>query len=280
MLINLDFRAKDCAQHLCQSLQQDGLVLLHQTSLDFDLIESLYRQWRQFFNDDNKYQYLYHPQDQLGFYPLEISETAKEHCVKDIKEFFHYHPGAKTPAQLQQSSQAYFEQALSFTSQLMTMLVNDPTLHTNHPLAKLSLTKPHKQHLLRIVNYPKPDVAQEFGAYPCAPHHDINLLTITPLTSINTIEYRVNDHWQRIPYFPNTVLVAVGEMLSEMSQGLYPALFHRINQVTLPRGSSANIEMPFFFHPAPNQVLSSRATASQMLNERLHDLGVLAKQID
>ncbi|WP_168195167.1 2OG-Fe(II) oxygenase family protein [Shewanella sp. SNU WT4] len=280
MLINIDFRAKDCAKYFCQSLQQHGIVLLQQTPIDFELVTRLNLHWQHYFSDPAKYHYLYHPKDQLGFYPLEISETAKDHCVKDIKEFFHYRPEAKIPASLQSMTQAYFEQARTLSSQLMTMLIDNATQHLHHPLSALSLTTPHKQHLLRIVHYPPLNDSAEFGAYPCAPHHDINLLTITPLTASNALEYRINHAWHAIPYAANTMLVIVGEMLTEISQGLYPSLCHRVEQTGNSRTQKANLEIPFFYHAAPNQVLSPRATASEMLNARLIDLGVLTKQID
>jgi isopenicillin N synthase-like dioxygenase len=71
------------------------------------------------------------------------------------------------------------------------------------------------------------------------------------------------------------LVVNVGDMLQEASQGYFPSTTHRVtNPESSARGQS-RLSLPLFLHPRPEVQLSSRHTADSYLRERLKELGVL-----
>ena len=87
-LETIDYRAADSAQQFVTSLHETGFGVLSNHPIEQALVETIYQQWYAFFNSDEKQAYLFKPETQDGFFPASISETAKGHSVKDIKEYF------------------------------------------------------------------------------------------------------------------------------------------------------------------------------------------------
>jgi hypothetical protein len=50
-------------------------------------VASIYTQWQDFFDSTAKHEYLYNKGTQDGFFSASVSETAKGHTKKDIKEY-------------------------------------------------------------------------------------------------------------------------------------------------------------------------------------------------
>ena len=118
-LETIDYRAADSAQQFVTSLHETGFGVLSNHPIEQALVEKIYQEWYAFFNSDEKQAYLFKPETQDGFFPASISETAKGHSVKDIKEYFHVYPWGRIPDSLRDNILAYYQQANAFAAELL-----------------------------------------------------------------------------------------------------------------------------------------------------------------
>ena len=82
------FNDKDAPAAFTKSLKETGFGVITGHPIDLSLMERVYNEWKQFFSSDSKFEYLFDPQKQDGYFPLG-TENAKGYNAKDHKEFFH-----------------------------------------------------------------------------------------------------------------------------------------------------------------------------------------------
>ena len=274
----VDFNASGAQQVFCDSLLETGFAVLENHRVQKATVDSLYAQWLAFFNSDDKYNYQFNEQTHCGYIPLERSETAKGSTVKDLKEFYHYFAGSRCPLELK----AITEQVFSDLSELAQCLLGwvEQALperirqHLSLPLSEMIVDSTHT--LLRVIHYPPIEGEIEPGAIRAAAHEDINLLTMLPAASAKGLQVQLKSgQWSDVPCEPGWMIVNIGDMLAECTQGYFQATSHRVIN---PEGESARISRvssPLFLHPREEVVLSSRHTAGSYREERFRELGLL-----
>ena len=72
-----------------------------------------------FFSEESKQNYAFDPNKQDGYFAPEISETAKGHQKKDIKEYFHIYPWGRIPAHLKDNILSYYKNASTLAAELL-----------------------------------------------------------------------------------------------------------------------------------------------------------------
>ena len=77
-----------------------------------------------------------------------------------------------------------------------------------------------------------------------------------------------------MPYETGALVVNVGDMLQEATQGWLPSTPHRVVNPTGADAAESRISLPLFLHPRDEVVLSERHTARTYLDERLRELGI------
>lgn len=86
----------------------------------------------------------------------------------------------------------------------------------------------------------------------CGAHCDYGTFTLLAQDSEGGLEVRLPDSqkWQRVGHLPGAILINSGEMLDVWTNGIYPALNHR---VVIPRQiairSRGRHSMAYFCHP-------------------------------
>ena len=115
----IDFQSSNKAQRFTDSLKETGFAVLKNHAVDNTLVDTLYRQWLAFFNTDEKHQYEFNPETQAGFFSTALSETAKGHDVKDLKEFFHFYKNGICPPSLLSITDQLFDQMSQFAAELL-----------------------------------------------------------------------------------------------------------------------------------------------------------------
>ena len=86
----INYEAPNAAELFVESLRETGFGVLKNTPICPELLNDFYTKWLQLFfvqQPDKKLEHL-STEGQHGFFPADQSETAKNHEVKDIKEFF------------------------------------------------------------------------------------------------------------------------------------------------------------------------------------------------
>lgn len=265
----------DAGRQFVTSLHETGFAILQNHPISRPLLESIYKAWQRFFDSDEKYDYLFDPENrdgtQAGFHPVTASETAVGYATKDIKEFFHVVPGSRMPPALQDEILQYRLSALEFGATLLEWIqLHTPRESLSNLRAALPDVLSSKMSLLRILHYPPLSGGEHPEAVRAAPHEDINLITLLPVALQPGLQVKGrNGEWIDLDSIRGEIIVNTGDMLLEATDGYYPSTTHRVIN---PLDASANVSrlsIPFFITPHAECVLSGRYTAGSYLDERL-----------
>jgi isopenicillin N synthase-like dioxygenase len=273
----VDYRADDAAEQFTRSLHETGFGVLVNHPIDQQLVEKIYTDWLAFFNTSQKQDYAFSAEKQDGYFSTDISETAKGASLKDIKEYFHIYPWGRVPPPLAEDARRYYDSANALARELLGWVQAytpaDIAATYSQPLP--AMIENSQQTLLRVLRYPPLTGAEPAGSLRAAAHGDINLLTILPAANEPGLQVQdMNGRWVDVPCDFGMLIINIGDMLQEASQGYYPSTQHR---VVNPQGEDAlksRVSLPLFLHPRPEVVLSQRHTAGSYLDERLRELGV------
>lgn len=271
----VDMTSKNWPEMLAYSLSNTGFAVLKNHGIDLRDVQVLYEQWEVFFKSADKM--LYKTGDNNSGYIPYRTEHAKNNEIKDLKEFFHiFYPFKSVPIGVSQYlTQKVATEMLKIARHLLFVLQGHvPTgrsIIQKEPLHKMIKNSPN--NLLRILHYPSVPAETEKGAVRAAEHEDINLITLLPAATQPGLEVKdLNGNWHKIECDPETIIVNVGDMLQEASDGFFKSTTHRVIN---PAGENVSrYSMPFFVHPRPECVLSKNYTAGQYLNERLGEIGL------
>jgi len=273
----LDWRTAHASTDFVHSLRHTGFAVLRHHPLPQDLIDDLSAQWLAFFRGPDKAAYRFDAKRQDGWFGPDVSETAKGHAHKDLKEFYHFYPWGRCPAALHTRTLQYRTQAVALAEQLLGWVEQGlpPTVRAGLSTPLSAMINHSEATLLRVLHYPPLRGDEPAGALRAAAHEDINLLTLLPAANAPGLQVRSLDgHWLDVPCEPGTLVVNTGDMLSEATAGWLPSTPHRVLN---PRGAAAlqaRISLPLFLHPRPEVRLSTRHTQASYLLERLRELGL------
>lgn len=273
----VDYLAADAAEQFTRSLHETGFGVLINHPIQQALVEKIYADWLGFFNGDEKHQYAFSKEKQDGYFSTEISETAKGFNQKDIKEYFHIYPWGRIPAPLKADAMQYYSQANGLAQELLSWVERytpaEIARHYREPLSQM--IQDSQLTLLRVLRYPPLTGNEPAGSLRAAPHGDINLLTILPAANEPGLQVQGTDgQWFDVPCDFGMLIINIGDMLQEASQGYYPSTQHRVINPTGDGAMKSRVSLPLFLHPRDEVVLSDRYTAHAYLEERLRELGV------
>ncbi len=278
-ILSVDFYAENAAQDFTKSLKETGFAVLKIHPIDWQLIQDVYDEWLAFFKSGNANKYLFDKKNQDGYFPMDVSEVAKGEKVKDIKHFYQlYFPQGRYPSEVSDKARQMFEQMTKLGKTLLQWIDDhmNPEVVAKLPMC-LRDTLSEPRTLLRILHYPILQGKEEPGAIRAASHEDINLITLLPIASSPGLQVQSpnNDNWYNVPNDSQSIVVNIGDMLQEMTNGEYIATKHRVIK---PEGETENIDRvstPCFIHPKADVYLSDKyPTAEDFLLERLKELGL------
>ena len=271
----VDFQSPTAPQDFCKSLHETGFGVLRNHPLDQGLVEGIYAEWLAFFKSETKHQYLQDPVKFDGYFPPSVSETAKNHTKKDLKEFFHIYPWGRYPAEVSDAARRYHTLGSRLAATLLGWVEDGSPPKVK---ARYSIPLPHmiegcEETLLRVLHYPPLPGDEEPGAMRAAAHGDINLLTILPAATEPGLQVFGKDNaWHDVPCDFGLLIVNIGDMLQEASGHYYPSTVHRVLNPTGDAALRSRISLPLFLHPRREVVLSERYTVEKYFNERMEEL--------
>ncbi|UAB72345.1 isopenicillin N synthase family oxygenase [Vibrio sp. SCSIO 43132] len=277
-LETVDYRSPDAAEQFVKSLRETGFGVLSNHPIQKELVESIYENWYKFFTSEEKEQYQFNVETQDGYFPPSVSEVAKGHTVKDIKEYFHVYPWGQIPPSLKDQILDYYQQANAFAQELLGWVEEHAPqdVQEKFSIALSEMINGSEQTLLRVLHYPPMTGSEEPGAIRAAAHEDINLLTVLPAANEPGLQVLGKDgNWLDVPCDFGNLIINIGDMLQEASGGYFPSTTHRVINPTGEQQTHSRISLPLFLHPKPEVVLSERHTAGSYLTERLRELGVI-----
>ncbi len=272
-----DYKSDNASQVFTDSLISTGFAVLKNHPIPVSLIFDVYYEWKAFFASSAKFDYQFTVEDQTGYFPFDISETAKGHIYKDLKEFYAYYDWSKLPPQLSPKTHQLFKSLLSLASEMLSWIEkhtpNEISQKLSMPLS--SMIENSRKNMLRIIHYPPVSDLDVKGAVRAAPHEDINLLTLLPASAKPGLQVLdLQGNWHDVQSDAGTIVVNTGDMLQMATDGFYKSTTHRVMN---PSGADTNVSrysMPFFLHPRPDVRLSASYTAGEYWYERLVELGL------
>lgn len=277
-LETVDYQAADAAEKFVTSLRETGFGVLKNHPIPQQLVESIYENWYQFFMSEKKNDYQFNVETQDGYFPPTVSEVAKGHSVKDIKEYFHVYPWGQIPPELRAQILEYYDKANSFAKELLGWVEAHAPVEVQEKfsIALSEMINGSEKTLLRVLHYPPMTGEEEPGAIRAAAHEDINLLTVLPAANEPGLQVLSKEgEWLDVPCDFGNLIINIGDMLQEASGGYFPSTTHRVINPSGEKLETSRISLPLFLHPKPEVVLSEKYTANSYLMERLRELGVI-----
>ena len=283
-------------QTLGTALEQIGFFALTGHGIDRALIQAAYRVATAFFElpemDKRRYE---DPQlkGQRGFTSFG-REHAKGSTVADLKEFWHV--GSEDPRvglanlwpqevpEFQPVMQSLYQQLEICAQQLLQALA----LYLDEPQDRWAEMIQGGSTLLRVIHYPPipPHVPPQ--SLRAAPHEDINLITLLCEATAMGLELQQRDgSWLPIQPIPGQIIVDAGDMLQQLTNGLFKSTTHRVSNPEDDR--QRRFSMPFFVHPRSEVDLTPlpscvertggerrfpQITAGEYLDQRLREIGL------
>lgn len=273
----VSLKSQNVGSQLVDSFIDTGFAIVTDHGISKRIVDNVYYSARNFFGAPShiKNLRLFDPKTMGGYFPPK-TEKAKGAEHPDLKEFFHFYRHLESNEKI---TELY--DALELYAVGMLKAIEDELLIRNIPITSSpSLSesvKGSQKTLFRLLHYPP---TQDFGddadiMERAAAHEDINLITLLPVATAPGLQVKdVQGNWHDVEADPGSIVVNVGDMLSEATKGVLPSTTHRVVADKAAR-SQSRYSMPLFLHPHPETVLSARHTADSYLKERLKELGLI-----
>ncbi len=274
----VDLENSTAAKNFTDSLKETGFAVLTNHPIDNQLVKDVYAEWEEFFHAEQRFDYLFDAQKgHDGYIPSELSETAKDATLKDIKEFYHWYEKGRHPHLLSDKMQQLYSQLNSLATTLLRWIEK----YTPAEIAKTfsiplsEMIKDSEHTLFRILHYPPLTGNEPKGAVRAAEHEDINFITLLPAATAEGLQAKDKDgNWHNIPCDSENIIVNIADMLQLCSQHYYKSTTHRVINPTGNAMKKARLSMPLFLHPRREVRLSAEHTAESYFRERMRELGL------
>lgn len=219
-------------------------------------------------------------------------EHAKDSPYPDLKEFWHIGPETGTPVNLWPQEVVAFQIAMTALFQQLTTcadtLLEACALYLDLPRPALQAMTTDSPTLLRVIHYPPVPPEAHPASVRAAPHEDINLITLLCEATTPGLELLQRDSsWLPIAAIPGQIIVDTGDMLQNLTNGLFKSTTHRVVNPLDDR--ERRFSLPFFVHPRTAIDLSPlrqciertggdrhfpELTAGEYLTQRLREIGL------
>jgi len=275
----LDYTAISTKKQFVKSLHDSGFVILHNHPISPKKIFSVYDEWGEFFKNNKKHDYKFNLDTQDGYFPY-LSENAKGCPMKDLKEFYHYYEWGMYPDEMSNQTIILYKELLKMGEVLLKWIdeFSPKDISSKFSMSLSEMIHDSKTNLLRIIHYPPLDENIEKGAVRAAAHEDINLITLLLTGSQSGLQVKTNENkWIDVECDPGCLVINIGDMLSECSNGYFPSTSHRVINPIENEMKKSRYTMPLFIHPRDEVILSEKYTAKSFLDERLNELGLRKK---
>ena len=271
------------AREFAQSLRETGFAVLTGHPIPGKLISDTFAEWERFFArpEPEKRQHTFRAETQAGYFPFR-TENAKDHSIKDLKEFYHHYPARKElPAGVTDSTPELYARLLQLGSELLGWIEEETPerIRGHFPMHLTQMIEGSDENVLRILHYPPLSGMEEEGAVRAAAHEDINLITLLPAATAPGLEVKdMQGRWHSVACDPGMIVINSGDMLKETSRGHYPSTTHRVVNPIGGEARKSRYSMPLFVHPKPEARLTETRTAGDYLRERLREIGLLSSK--
>jgi isopenicillin N synthase-like dioxygenase len=292
-----------------EALSDTGFFAVKNHSIAAELTESAYRVAQQFFHLPRDVKAAYFAAEKKGQrgYTGYGREHAKDSAAPDLKEFWQIGrpdvpddhpvhrlygpnpwPDRESPAFREVMTRLYLG-----LDDLGKILLEAAALYLGEPPQRFRDMVEGSDTIVRVLYYPPlAAVGHRWppGAVRSAAHEDINLLTLLSGATAEGLELlRRDGSWMPVHTGFDTIVVDAGDMLQNLTNGLYKSTTHRVVNPGPGDAHRERFSMPCFLHPrtevdlTPLQSCVDRTggvkrypdvSAGQFLIQRLKEIGL------
>jgi isopenicillin N synthase-like dioxygenase len=286
-----------------EALERYGFFAVEHHHVGGELIDRAYRAAQAFYALPAPVKARYHREGaagQRGFTRFG-QEHARDSDRPDLKEFYQLgrvgvpddHPVHRPYGpNLWPAEVADFEPAMSELYRrldaLGATLLHACAHYLGEPERLFSDMAEQSDTIVRIIHYPPIPEDAPADAVRAAAHEDINLITLLCGATADGLELLARDGaWLPIAAAHEQIIVDSGDMLQNLTNGLFRSMTHRV--VNPDDGRQSRYSMPCFVHPRKEVDLSPlpgcvartggterypRLTAGEYLAQRLREIGL------
>lgn len=250
---------------LGEALRGYGFVGIREHGLDDVLVAQAYAVLKQFFALPTEAKMKLHIPGTAGVrgYTAFGVETAKDHMVADLKEFWHVGrtfaadskwagtlPDNLWPTEIEGFRET-LERLYAALDQLGNRMLRAIAMHLGLGEQWFADKVDHGNSVLRPIHYPPLDDAQGAdGAVRSAAHGDINLITLLVGSGEPGLQvYSRKGEWIPVSTIEGVVVCNVGDILERLTNNVLPSTLHRVVNPPEPWRSQPRYSVPFFLHP-------------------------------
>ena len=299
------FRKQKFVDAIGKAYEEIGFVALKGHFLNDALVESLYKEVKNFFSLPIQTKRKYEVPGiggQRGYVSFG-KESAKGKKEGDLKEFWHFgqyvenNPKleAEYPKNVMVEELPEFNKAGKETYKMLEKtakyVLRALALHLGLEETYFDAYIHNGNSILRPIHYP-PITKEPKDAVRAAAHGDINLITL--LMGAQGRGLQVKNHegeWMDAIAEPDELMINVGDMLSRHTNNKLKSTIHRVINPPRELWGTSRYSMPFFMHPISDMKLNvlegcidqnnpkgfDDITAGEFLTERLIELGLIKK---
>ncbi|WP_027136419.1 isopenicillin N synthase family dioxygenase [Gaetbulibacter saemankumensis] len=288
-----------------KAYEEIGFVALKGHFLNDDLVETLYKEVKRFFDLPLETKQKYEIPEiggQRGYVSFG-KESAKGKKEGDLKEFWHFgqYVEDNDALKMEYHDNVIVEELPGFnkvgkeTYQMLEKtakyVLRALALHLGIEETYFDKYIHNGNSILRPIHYP-PITEEPKEAVRAAAHGDINLITL--LMGAQGRGLQVQNHkgeWIDAIAQPDELMINVGDMLSRHTNNKLKSTIHRVVNPPKELWNTSRYSIPFFMHPVSDMKLNvleecidenhpkafKDITAGEFLNERLVELGLIKK---
>ncbi len=287
-----------------EALTEIGFFAVENHRIEAELTEAAYRVAQQFFHLPRDVKAAYFAAEKKGQrgYTGYGREHAKDSSAPDLKEFWqigrpdvaddhpvhrlfgpNYWPDRESPDFREVMTRLYLG-----LDHLGKILLEAAALHLGEPANLFRDMVEGSDTIVRVLYYPPVSADVPAGAVRSAAHEDINLITLLSGATSEGLELlRRDGSWMPVHTGFDTIVVDAGDMLQNLTNGLYRSTTHRV--VNPGDADSERFSMPCFIHPRTDVDLSPLpscvartggvksyrdVSAGEFLMQRLREIGL------
>jgi isopenicillin N synthase-like dioxygenase len=286
-----------------QALSDTGFFAVRNHGVTDELMARAYEMARAFFHLPLDIKSRYHDPEkkgQRGFTGFG-KEHAKDSTAPDLKEFWQVgrpdvpddHPVHRAfgPNFWPSEVAAFGPTLVDLYRQLEKtgdILLQAAAEYIDEPTRQFAEMTADSDTIVRVLYYPPVSASVPKGAVRSAAHEDINLITLLSGATAEGLELKRHDGtWMPIHTGFDTIVVDAGDMLQNVTNGLYKSTTHRV--VNPGDATSERFSIPCFIHartnvdltPLPSCVARTGGTpkypsltAGEYLEQRLREIGL------
>lgn len=281
-----------------ESLADIGFFAVRNHGVPDALLEKSYDVARRFFHLPVETKARYHDAAKKGQrgYTGMGKEHAKDAQAADLKEFWQVgrpgwaHPeyGDNVwPTEVPEFGPT-FSELYQRLDELGLILLQACAAYIDEPADRFAGMATQSDTIVRVLYYPPVGKDVPPGAVRSAAHEDINLITLLSGATAEGLELlRRDGTWMPVHTGFDTIVVDSGDMLQNVTNGLYKSTTHRV--VNPSDASSERFSIPCFIHPRSEVDLTPlpscvartggtakypSITAGAYLEQRLREIGL------